>query len=144
MFCVRIASTLANCFKIPELEFPDYRSRIGILAVCRLLAVMSPIPGLNGAALVGIFLKPSKSAGTGWVGWGMLQHSSRAVRMNIAPSVRWASCLTSAPPSSFSCSRAVIPRVEQAGRAKKAAARKIIQYGRYLTVLLCIGQGAYL
>ena len=48
-----IASTLSNCFKIPELKSRIWFT-LGLLAVCRLLAVIR-IPGLNGEALSHFF-----------------------------------------------------------------------------------------
>ena len=56
-----IANTLGNCFKIPELK-----SRIlftlGLLAVCRLLAVIR-IPGLDGQALSEYFSRQQGNGG---------------------------------------------------------------------------------
>ena len=48
-----LANTLGNCFKIPELK-DRILFTMGLLAVCRLLAVIR-IPGLNGAALTEYF-----------------------------------------------------------------------------------------
>ena len=57
----QILRTFANCMKIPEL-----RSRIIftllVLGVARLIA-LTPIPGLNGAALNEHFVKDSGSGG---------------------------------------------------------------------------------
>ena len=63
----KIASTFANCFKIPELK-----SRIlftlGTLAVCRVISML-PIPGINGAELAKHFDDlASRNAGGGMVG----------------------------------------------------------------------------
>lgn len=132
-----LLNTFANCFKIPELK-----SRIlftlGLLAVARLLAVIR-IPGLNGQALSDYFSKQQGSGGGGLLGMyntfagGAYEHCAIGA-LGIMPYISATiilQLLTAVWPSLSKLAR------EEGGRTK------IVQYGRYLTVLLCIGQGAY-
>ncbi len=130
-----IANTLGNCFKIPELK-----SRIlftlGLLAVCRLLAVIR-IPGLNGAALSEYF---SRQQGTGGLlgmyntfAGGAFEHCAIG-SLGIMPYISATIIIQ--------LLTAVVPRLSKLVR-EEGGRTKIIQYGRYLTVLLCIGQGIY-
>jgi preprotein translocase subunit SecY len=130
-----IANTLGNCFKIPELK-----SRIlftlGLLAVCRLLAVIR-IPGLNGEALSEYF---SRQQGTGGLlgmyntfAGGAFEHCAIG-SLGIMPYISATIIIQ--------LLTAVVPRLSKLVR-EEGGRTKIIQYGRYLTVLLCIGQGIY-
>ncbi|MBI2929772.1 MAG: preprotein translocase subunit SecY [Verrucomicrobia bacterium] len=128
-----ILNTFANCFKIPELK-----SRIlftlGVLALCRLIAIV-PIPGLNGEALRAFF--DNLKGDSGLVGMYSLFTGGALERcaigsLGIMPYISATIIIQ--------LLSAVIPQLsklirEEGGRAK------IIQYGRYLTVLLCLGQG---
>jgi preprotein translocase subunit SecY len=130
-----IFNTFANCFKIPELK-----SRIlftlGLLAVCRLITMIR-IPGLNGTALTEYF-KHSQGGG-GLLGMyntfaggafercaigslGIMPYISATIIVQL---------LTAVWPKLSKLAR------EEGGRAK------IVQYGRVLTLLLCLGQGLY-
>ncbi len=130
-----IATTLANCFKIPELK-----SRIlftaGLLAVCRLMAVIR-IPGLNGDALHSFF--SSKGGGDGLLGMyntfagGAFEHCAIG-SLGIMPYISATIIIQ--------LLTAVVPRLSKMVR-EEGGRTKIIKYGRYLTVLLCIGQGIY-
>jgi preprotein translocase subunit SecY len=130
-----IASTLGNCFKIPELK-----SRIlftlGLLAVCRLLAVIR-IPGLNGEALSEYF---SRQQGTGGLlgmyntfAGGAFEHCAIG-SLGIMPYISATIIIQ--------LLTAVWPRLSKLAR-EEGGRTKIVQYGRYLTVALCIGQGLY-
>lgn len=129
----QVLQTFANCFKIPEL-----RSRIIftalVLAVARLIA-MTPIPGLDGAALNDHFEKTSGQGGvvsfyslfTGGAlekcavgSLGIMPYISATIIIQL---------LTAVLPGLAKLAR------EEGGRAK------LIAYGRYLTVVLCLGQG---
>ncbi len=129
----QLFQTFANCFKIPEL-----RSRIIftalVLIVCRLIAI-TPVPGLDGAALSDHFEKTSGQGGvvsfyslfTG----GALQRCAVGA-LGIMPYISATiiiQLLTAVLPGLAKLAR------EEGGRAK------VIAYGRYLTVLLCLGQG---
>jgi preprotein translocase subunit SecY len=130
-----IASTLSNCFKIPELK-----SRIlftlGLLAVCRLLAVIR-IPGLNGEALSHFF---STHGGEGGLlgmyntfAGGAFEHCAIG-SLGIMPYISATIIIQ--------LLTAVVPRLSKLVR-EEGGRTQIIKYGRYLTVLLCIGQGFY-
>jgi preprotein translocase subunit SecY len=130
-----IASTLGNCFKIPELK-----SRIlftlGLLAVCRLLAVIR-IPGLNGEALSEFF--KNKGGDGGLLGMyntfagGAFEHCAIG-SLGIMPYISATIIIQ--------LLTAVVPRLSKMVR-EDGGRTQVIKFGRYLTVLLCIGQGLY-
>src|SRR5438105_12820610 len=131
-----IFSTFANCFKIPELK-----SRIlftlALLAVARLLAYIT-IPGLDGTALAK-FLNENSHGFGGLLGTynrfaGGAYGNCAVGALGIMPYISATIILQ--------LMTAVIPRLSKLVREEGGRA-KIIQYGRYLTLLLCIGQGAY-
>ena len=132
-----IYSTLVNCFKIPELK-----SRIlftfGLLAVCRLLAVIR-IPGLNGQALSDYFSKQQGAGSGGLLGMyntfagGAFEHCAIG-SLGIMPYISATIIIQ--------LLTAVVPQLSKMVR-EEGGRTKIIQYGRYMTVLLCIGQGVY-
>src|ERR1051325_8574898 len=62
----KIASTFANCFKIPELKSRIIYTII-ILAVCRVIS-MIPVPGIDGSLLQQLFDEKAKTGGGGLVG----------------------------------------------------------------------------
>ena len=130
-----IASTISNCFKIPELK-----SRIlftlGLLAVCRLLAVIR-IPGLNGEALSRFF--NAHGDGSGLLGMyntfaGGAFENCAIGSLGIMPYISATIIIQ--------LLTAVVPRLSKLVR-EEGGRTQIIKYGRYLTVLLCIGQGFY-
>jgi len=130
-----LLNTFANCFKIPELK-----SRIlftlGLLAVCRLLAVIR-IPGLNGDALSAFFAQQSGSGGLlgmyNTFAGGAFEHCAIG-SLGIMPYISATIIIQ--------LLTAVWPRLSKLAR-EEGGRTKIIQYGRYLTVLLCVGQGIY-
>ena len=130
-----IASTLSNCFKIPELKSRIWFT-LGILAVCRLLAVIR-IPGLNGEALSHFFA--SKGGDGGLLGMyntfagGAFEHCAIG-SLGIMPYISATIIIQ--------LLTAVVPRLSKLVR-EEGGRTQIIKYGRYLTVLLCIGQGIY-
>ena len=130
-----IVSTFGNCLKIPELK-----SRIGftllLLAVCRLLAVIR-IPGLNGDALSDFF---ARQQGTGGLlgmyntfAGGAFEHCAIGA-LGIMPYISATIIIQ--------LLTAVVPRLSKLVR-EEGGRTQIIKYGRYLTVLLCVGQGIY-
>ena len=130
-----IANTFANCFKIPELK-----SRIlftlGVLAVCRLLAFIT-IPGLNSTALAAYFNSADSNGGllgmyNTFAGGGYERCAIGA--LGIMPYITATIILQ--------LLTAVWPKLSKLAR-EEGGRSKIIQYGRYLTVPLCIGQGLY-
>jgi preprotein translocase subunit SecY len=129
-----IGNTFANCFKIPELK-----SRIlftaAILAVCRLIAFIR-IPGLDGKALTDFFNQQT-AAGGGLLGMyslftgGALEHCAIGA-LGIMPYISATIIIQ--------LMTAVWPQLSKLAREEGGRA-KLIQYGRYLTVALCLGQG---
>ncbi|MGA2870283.1 MAG: preprotein translocase subunit SecY, partial [Verrucomicrobiota bacterium] len=128
-------NTFVNCFKIPELK-----SRIlftlGLLAVAQVLGYVR-LPGIDGNVLASNL---TRSQGTG----GMLAlyntfAGGAADRCAI-------SALSIMPYISatiiIQLLTAVWPRLSKLAREQDGRT-KIVQYGRYLTLLLCLGQGAY-
>src|SRR5664280_466952 len=131
-----IANTFTNCFKIPELK-----SRIlftlGVLAICRLMTWIR-IPGLNGEALTNFFNHNAQSGG-GMLGLyntfagGALEHCAIG-SLGIMPYISATIIIQ--------LLTAVWPKLSKLAREENGRT-KIIQYGRYLTVLLCLGQGLF-
>lgn len=132
----KLLQTFANCFKIPEL-----RSRIIftalVLGVCRLVT-MTPVPGLDGSALVAFMQKASNSRSGGSFSdvysmfSGGALHSCAVGALGIMPYISATiiiQMLSALVPSLSKLAR------EEGGRAK------IIAYSRYLTVLICLGYG---
>ncbi len=130
-----LANTFANCFKIPELK-----SRIlftlTVLAICRIVA-MIPIPGLDGAALSSYFDRNVGQQGASFLGMysmftgGALERCAVGA-LGIMPYISATIIIQ--------LLTAVIPRLSKLAR-EEGGRTKIIQYGRYLTVILCLGQG---
>src|SRR6266542_561099 len=132
-----IANTFANCFKIPELKSRILFTLI-VLGICR-VAAMIPIPGLDGAALAEFFEKNATKEGGGLIGMysmftgGALERCAVGA-LGIMPYISATIILQ--------LLTAVVPQLSKLAREEGGRA-KIIQYGRYLTVLLCLGQGLF-
>jgi len=131
-----IFTTFANCFKIPELK-SRILFTIGILAVCRLMAWIV-IPGLNGSELAKFFAANAQGNG-GLLGMyntfaGGAYENCAIGALGIMPYISATIILQ--------LMTAVWPRLSKLAREEGGRAQ-IIKYGRYLTVLLCIGQGLY-
>src|SRR3954454_19839427 len=131
-----IANTFANCFKIPELKSRILFTLL-VLGICRVIA-MIPIPGLDGAALADYFEKnASRAGGSGLLGMysmftgGALEHCAVGA-LGIMPYISATIIIQ--------LLTAVIPQLSKLAR-EEGGRTKIVQYGRYLTVLLCLGQG---
>jgi preprotein translocase subunit SecY len=130
-----IINTFANCFKIPELKSRIFFTLI-LLGICRVVA-MVPIPGLDGNELTRFFEQSTKGGGGGLLGMysmftgGALERCAVGA-LGIMPYISATIILQ--------LLTAVIPRLSKLAREEGGRA-KIIQYGRYLTVLLCLGQG---
>ncbi|MDB6068758.1 MAG: preprotein translocase subunit SecY [Pedosphaera sp.] len=132
-----IFNTFVNCFKIPELKSRILFTLL-VLAICRLEAFIT-IPGLNGAALKAYFdsLHATGASALGMYNLftggamekcaigalGIMPYISATIVMQL---------LTAVVPSLSKMAR------EEGGRAK------IIKYSRYLTVLICVGQGIFM
>jgi preprotein translocase subunit SecY len=130
-----IANTFSNCFKIPELKSRIIFTLV-VLAICRLEAIVR-IPGLDGSALADFFA--SKGAG-GMLGMysmftgGAFEHCAIGA-LGIMPYISATIIIQ--------LLTAVIPTLSKLAR-EEGGRTKIIQYGRYLTVLLCLGQGLFM
>jgi preprotein translocase subunit SecY len=131
-----IFNTFGNCVKIPELK-----SRIlftlGVLFIVRLIAWIR-IPGLNGTVLSNYFASHSQNGG-GMLGMyntfagGAMEHCAIGT-LGIMPYISATIIIQ--------LLTAVWPKLSKLAR-EEGGRSKIIQYGRYLTVLLCLGQGLF-
>ena len=130
-----IANTFANCFKIPELKSRIVFTLL-LLGLCRVMAWIT-IPGLNGAELMKYFELHAKEVGNSVVGLyslftgGAMQHCAVA-SLGIMPYIT-ATIIVQ-------LLTAVVPQLSKLAREEGGRA-KLIQYGRVLTVLLCLGHG---
>jgi preprotein translocase subunit SecY len=129
-----IFNTFANCFKIPELKSRIIFTML-LLGICRIIA-WAPVPGLNSTALRAF---AESHAGTGNSLLGMYSLFTGGAFEKCAIGALGIMPYISAT-IIIQLLSAVIPQLsklirEEGGRAK------IIQYGRYLTVILCLGQG---
>ena len=131
-----IYNTFCNCFKIPELKSRILFTLV-VLAICRLEAVVR-IPGLNGTVLANYFAsKAGTAGGSSMLGMyslftgGALEHCAVGA-LGIMPYISATIIIQ--------LLTAVIPTLSKLAR-EEGGRTKIIQYGRYLTVLLCLGQG---
>jgi len=131
-----IIETFKNCFRIPELK-----SRIlftlMLLAICRLIAVI-PAPGLDSAALQEYFRTiGGKSGGLlgmyGMFTGGAYEHCAVGT-LGIMPYISATIIIQ--------LLTAVLPGLSKLAR-EEGGRIKLIQYGRYLTVALCLGQGYF-
>lgn len=133
----QLFKTFSNCLRIPEL-----RSRIIftalVLVVARLVA-MTPVPGLNGAELAAYFDRLAQESGSAnsvvqlyslFTG-GAIERCAVGA-LGIMPYISATIIIQ--------LLSAVIPALNKLVREEGGRA-KIIAYGRYLTVLLCLGQG---
>jgi len=131
-----IASTIANCFKIPELKSRIFFTLV-VLAICRLVA-MIPIPGLDGQALAEYFKQLGESSdGAGILGMyslftGGALEKCAVGSLGIMPYISATIIIQ--------LLTAVMPRLAKLAR-EEGGRTKIVQYGRYGTILLCLGQG---
>src|SRR5436190_9976874 len=130
-----IANTFANCFKIPELKSRIIFTLL-LLGICRIMAWIT-IPGLNGGELMKYFEQHAKDMGGSVVGMfslftgGALQHCAVG-SLGIIPYIT-ATIIVQ-------LLTAVVPQLSKLAREEGGRA-KLIQYGRVLTVLLCLGHG---
>src|SRR5262245_33144313 len=131
----KIASTFANCFKIPELKSRIIYTLI-ILGVCRVISLI-PIPGINGSQLQAFFHEQQRNSGGGL--FGMYSMFTGGALENCAIGAIGIMPYISAT-IIIQLLSAVVPRLSKLMREEGGRA-KIIQYGRVLTVFLCIGQG---
>lgn len=128
-----IFNTFANCFKIPELKSRIFFTLM-LLAIARLTAAVR-VPGLDGQALAEYFERQGSAGGllgmysmfTG----GALEHCAIGA-LGIMPYISATIIIQ--------LLTAVIPRLSKLAREPENRP-KLIQYGRYLTLVICLGQG---
>jgi len=132
-----IFNTFANCFKIPELKSRILFTML-VLAICRLAAYIV-IPGLDGATLKAYF--ESVSA-TGSSALGLFSTFTGGAVENCAVGALGIMPYISAT-IVMQLLTAVVPSLSKMAR-EEGGRVKIIKYSRYLTVLICIGQGTLL
>jgi preprotein translocase subunit SecY len=131
-----IADTFANCFKVPELK-SRILFTIGLLAIVRLLSFIV-IPGINSIGLAEYF-NTHEQGMAGMIGMyntfagGGLGNCAVGA-LGIMPYITATIVIQ--------LLTAVMPRLSKLAREEGGRA-KIIQYGRYLTVLICLLQGLY-
>ncbi len=130
-----IIKTFQNCFKIPELK-SRILFTILLLGICRLMAWI-PVPGLDASALQDFFDKNAGRMDASLVGMyslftgGALQNCAVGA-LGIMPYITATIIIQ--------LLSAVVPQLSKLVREEGGRA-KIIQYGRVLTVLLCLGHG---
>ncbi len=129
-----IASTFSNCFKIPELKSRIFFTLI-VLVVCRVVSMIQ-VPGLDGPTLTAYFKENAAKSGSilgmySMFTGGALERCAVG-SLGIMPYISATIIIQ--------LLTAVIPNLSKLAR-EEGGRTKIIQYGRYLTVLLCLGQG---
>jgi len=129
-------SAFLNCWKIPEL-----RRRIlftlGIVALARLGANI-PCPGVNPAPLVKYIDDVQRQVGGSFLGLASMLTGGGLTNcavfaLGIMPYIS-ASII-------MQLLTAVIPSLERLRQEGESGRAKIIQYGRYMTILICLIQG---
>src|ERR1051326_3342162 len=131
----QFANTFANCFKIPELKSRIIFTVL-LLGICRIMAWIT-IPGLDGGALMRYFEAHAKDLGGSVLGMYSLFTGGGLQRcavgsLGIMPYIT-ATIIVQ-------LLTAVVPQLSKLAREEGGRA-KLIQYGRVLTVILCLGHG---
>src|SRR5947209_4960812 len=135
-----IINTFANCFKIPELKSRILFTLL-LLGICRVISML-PVPGLNGAELSEFLKRAAKSSGGGGGLLDMYSMFTGGALEKCAVGALGIMPYISAT-IIIQLLTAVVPRLSKLAR-EEGGRTKIIQYGRYLTVLLCLGQGVFM
>jgi len=131
-----ILNTLSNCFKIPELKSRIWFT-LGVLFFCR-LASLVPTPGLNSGLLKAYFASNAGAQNAnGLMGmYSMFTGGGFEIcavgALSIMPYISATIILQ--------LLQAVVPGLSKLAREEGGRA-KLIQYGRVLTLVLCLGQG---
>ena len=132
-------SAFLNSWKIPEL-----RRRIlftlGIVAIARIGANI-PCPGVDPTALAEYIDRIQRQVGGSFVGLAMLLtggglQNCAVFALGVMPYISGSIIMT--------LLTAVVPTLERLKQEGESGRAKLIQYGRYLTVLICIIQGFFL
>jgi len=130
-----IINTFSNCFKIPELKSRIIFTLL-LLAICRLISLI-PVPGLDGALLSEFLAETAKENSNSLLGMYSLFTGGALERcaigsLGIMPYISATIIIQ--------LMTAVLPGLSKLAR-EEGGRSKIIQYGRYLTLVLCLGQG---
>jgi preprotein translocase subunit SecY len=130
-----IVNTFSNCFKIPELKSRIIFTLL-LLCICRLIALI-PVPGLDGALLSDFLAQTAEQDDRSLLGMYSLFTGGALERcaigsLGIMPYISATIIIQ--------LMTAVLPGLSKLAREEGGRA-KIIQYGRYLTLILCLGQG---
>jgi len=130
-----ISTTLSNCFKIPELKSRIIFTLI-VLGICR-LASLIPTPGLDSAALAAYFKTAGASDSNSLLGMYSLFTGGGFERcavgaLGIMPYISATIIIQ--------LLTAVVGPLSKLAR-EEGGRSKLIQYGRVLTLILCVGQG---
>jgi preprotein translocase subunit SecY len=134
-----ILNTLSNCFKIPELKSRIWFTLIA-LGVCR-LASLVPTPGLNSGLLKAYFDSAAGAqSSNGLLGmYSMFTGGGFEIcavgALGIMPYISSTIILQ--------LLQAVVPFLSKLAR-EEGGRTKLIQYGRVLTLFLCLGQGMFM
>lgn len=132
-------SAFTNSFKIPEL-----RSRIlftmGLIFVCRIVANV-PTPGVDAVALRQVIADIETKTGGGFL--GLIDMFSGGALRNCAVGALGIMPYISAS-IILQLLTAVVPALERLVREGDSGRQKLTQYGRYLTVGLCLVQGYFM
>jgi preprotein translocase subunit SecY len=133
-----IANTFSNCFKIPELKSRIIFTLV-VLGIAR-LASLAPVPGLDSRALQ-LFLEQNASSGQGGLvglyslftggGFGRCAIGALGIMPYISATIV------------LQLLSAVVPQLSKMVR-EEGGRTKFIQYGRYLAVILALGQGFFM
>ncbi|MCH2601547.1 MAG: preprotein translocase subunit SecY [Pedosphaera sp.] len=133
--------TLQNCLKVKELQSRIFFTLM-LLVVCRVVA-MTPIPGLDGQLLLSFFDQLREQQGSGTEGGagllGMYSMFTGGALERCAVGSLGIMPYISAT-IIIQLMTAVVPSLSKLAR-EEGGRTQIIKYGRYLTVLLCLGQG---
>jgi preprotein translocase subunit SecY len=133
--------TLQNCLKVKELQSRIFFTLM-LLVVCRVVA-MTPIPGLDGQLLLSFFDQLREQQGSGTEGGagllGMYSMFTGGALERCAVGSLGIMPYISAT-IIIQLMTAVVPSLSKLAR-EEGGRTQVIKYGRYLTVLLCLGQG---
>ena len=133
-------SAFFNSFKIPELRAKIFFT-LGIIALCRVCSNI-PCPGIDSAALSAMFDDLNKQQGAGGIVNMIDMFSGGALRAfaigarGIMPYISASIIMQLVTP--------VFPQLEKLKREGEAGQQKIIQWTRYMTLVICLVQGFFL
>jgi preprotein translocase subunit SecY len=132
-----LVTTFTNCFRIPELKSRIMFTLL-LLGICRVLAWI-PVPGLDASALKAFFEDQNNAGQMGNTLLGMYSLFTGGALQNCAIGALGIMPYITAT-IIIQLLTAVIGPLSKLVREEGGRA-KIVQYGRYLTVLLCLGHG---